>query len=197
MTPGVFCWSNQRSSAGFDWDGGEGVEEKGRSPGQVKAELVKERLKLPSRSPRTPQVQKLVILPVCPPRASQNHLHLHISNLSPDLSMRFRPGDLHLQSVCCTLTSPTSSGLSGMGRNTLAFTVEDFCTLFSADEDRHTGPGGQTPVSAQLSVRFSANTIIPATPSSPALPPACSPSSGLCICQSSCLGLFSLLISTL
>lgn len=34
MTPGVFCWSNQRTSNSADWDGG--LDEEGRGTGQVK-----------------------------------------------------------------------------------------------------------------------------------------------------------------
>ena len=70
-----------------------------------KGRTAKERLKLPPFSPLTPQVYKLIILSVCPPQASQNHLYT-----------------CHLTSQCIPPAEVSvPNPLSGMGSNTLAF----------------------------------------------------------------------------
>ena len=112
----------RKGSDSTDWEMGVGSGRGGT--GQVKR-AGKERPKLPPLFPPTPPAQKLVILSVCPPQASQNHLYpCHLtSQFAP-------PSDVSV-----------SSPLSGMGSNKVF--AQGFLLL--ADEDRHNQPSGSKP----------------------------------------------------
>lgn len=154
----------------------------------------RERLKLPSFSPSTPQVQKLVILPVCPPQACKNCLYLRISSLPRDFSRCFPPGGLLLQIISAPSLAPQPLDFLewGVTHSSLLFKTSALGFLLLADEDRHTRPSGSNPSQRSAKSPLLQNTILPChtrPPRSPSCLLSLTPL-GLCACWSSCLGCF-------
>ena len=118
--------------------------------GQVKR-AGKERPKLPPLFPPTPPAQKLVILSVCPPQASQNHLY------TCHLTSQFVP------------PSDVSSPVHFLEWAVIRFLLRVSCYLQMRTDT--IGPQGLNPVGIQPRVHSSTNTILPGHTRPPSSPP--------------------------